>query len=68
MRLLPPLQVSPASIHPCELVEVRYSVSNTGKVTGDEVTQVYMSFKVRKRPGYDSSWSSLDRNLIIPQH
>ena len=40
-------QVSPASIQPCQSVQVEFSVVNTGKVAGDEVTQVYASFQVR---------------------
>lgn len=40
------LLISPASVKPCGTVAVVFSVQNTGKLVGDEVTQVYASFKV----------------------
>ena len=40
------LSITPASVKPCESVVVKFSVQNTGKINGDEVTQVYVSFQV----------------------
>ncbi len=40
------LSVSPASVKPCGTVVVTFSVQNSGKLAGDEVSQVYVSFQV----------------------
>jgi len=39
------LSITPSDFMPCKTVEVKFSVVNTGQVAGDEVTQVYISFK-----------------------
>ncbi|XP_041464587.1 beta-D-xylosidase 1-like [Lytechinus variegatus] len=39
------LMVTPASIQPCQNVTVKVTVKNIGNYTGDEVTQVYISWQ-----------------------
>lgn len=39
-------QIATTSITPCNQATLQVTVTNTGKVAGDEVVQVYMTFKV----------------------
>lgn len=41
-------QIPTTTINPCNQVILQVTVANTGKVAGDEVVQVYMTFKVSR--------------------
>ena len=40
------LQIQPTTITPCQTVNVQVNVANIGKITGSEVVQFYLAFKV----------------------
>ena len=40
------LQIQPTTITPCQAVNVQVNVANIGKITGSEVVQFYLAYKV----------------------
>ena len=50
-------QIFTTSIDPCDQATLQVTVSNTGMVAGDEVVQVYMTFKVSTLPWHEQHTS-----------
>lgn len=60
------LKVSPSQLNSQSEIKVSVDVSNTGKITGDEVVQLYLSDKYASVVTYDSVLRGFERVTLKP--
>ncbi|MDW7691177.1 glycoside hydrolase family 3 N-terminal domain-containing protein [Flammeovirgaceae bacterium SG7u.111] len=60
------LKVTPTSLKPQANVHVSFQLTNTGKVAGDEVVQLYVKDEVSSVTTYDSQLRGFERIHLLP--